>query len=98
MTCDAETIPRDATDYLKTHVGIAHYLAAAFETREVDDITHALATIALARGMSDTAKMTGLPRGTLYKAIGEAADTTLSTVLPVRSAMNSSPKAKPKSA
>jgi probable addiction module antidote protein len=45
---NAKTIPWDATDYLKTDDDIAEYLAAAFETGEVDDVTHALATIARA--------------------------------------------------
>ena len=86
----------DATDYLKTDDDIAEYLAAAFEMGEVDDVTHALATIARARGMSDTAKGAGLSRGTLYKAIGEGANPTLSTFLSVLSAMNISLSAKPK--
>ena len=65
MTEATKSIPWDATDYLKTDDDIAEYLAAAFETGEVDDVTHALATIARARGMSDTAKVAGLSRGTL---------------------------------
>lgn len=36
-------------------VDAAEYLAAAFEMGQVNDVTHALATIARARGMSYTA-------------------------------------------
>jgi probable addiction module antidote protein len=98
MDTNAKTIPWDASDYLKTDDDIAEYLAAAFETGEVDDVTHALATIARARGMTETAKTAGLSRGTLYKAIGEGANPTLSTFLSVLSAMNISLSAKPKAA
>lgn len=93
-----KTIPWGATGYLKSDDDIAEYLAAAFETGEVDDVTHALATIARARGMSETAKVAGLSRGTLHKAIGEGANPTLSTFMSVLSAMNISLTAKPKAA
>jgi probable addiction module antidote protein len=97
MTTETVAVtPWDATDYLKTDDDIAEYLAAAFETGEVDDVTHALATIARARGMTDTAKTAGLSRGTLYKATREGANPTLSTFLSVLGAMNISLSAKPK--
>jgi probable addiction module antidote protein len=96
MRQDAVSISRwDATDYLKTDDEIADYLAAAFETGEADDVTHALATIARARGMSETAKVAGLSRGTLYKAIGDGANPTLTTLLAVMRAMNMTLSAKP---
>ena len=95
-TPNAQALPWDAIDYLKTDDDIAEYLAAAFETGEVDDVTHALATIARARGMSETAKVAGLSRGTLYKAIGEGANPSLSTFMSVLRAMNISLSAKPK--
>ena len=88
----------DATNYLNSDEDIAEYLGAAFETGDVDDVTHALATIARARGMSDTAKDAGLARGTLYKAIGEKANPTLSTLMAVLGAMNICLTAKPKPA
>lgn len=91
-----KTIPWDAVDYLKTDDDIAEYLAAAFETGDVGDVTHALATIARARGMTETAKSAGLARGSLYKAIGEGANPTLSTLLAVLNAMNVTLSAKPK--
>jgi probable addiction module antidote protein len=91
-----KVIPWDATDYLKTDEDIAEYLAVVFETGDVDDVTHALATIARARGMSETAKNAGLSRGTLYKAIGAGANPTLSTFMSVLDAMNISLSAKPK--
>jgi probable addiction module antidote protein len=97
MTAETTTVTRwDAADYLKTDDDVAEYLAVAFETGEVDDVTHALATIARARGMTDTARTAGLARGTLYKATREGANPTLSTFLAVLNAMNISLSAKPK--
>ena len=96
MTNASATIPWDATDYLKSDDDIAEYLAAAFETGDVGDVTHALANIARARGMTETAKSAGLARGSLYKAIGEGATPTLSTLLAVLGAMNISLSAKSK--
>jgi probable addiction module antidote protein len=78
----------DAANYLKTDEDVADYLAAAFETGELEDATHALATIARARGMSDIARNAGLARGSLYKAIGDGANPTLSTLLAVMNALN----------
>jgi probable addiction module antidote protein len=78
----------DAITYLKSDEDIAEYLAAAFETGELDDATHALATIARAKGMTEIAKSAGLARGSLYKAIGDGANPTLSTLLSVMNALN----------
>ena len=86
----------DITTYLKSDEDIAEYLAAAFETGEVSDVTHALATIARAKGMTQTAKRAGLSRGTLYKAVGEEANPTLSTLLLVMNAFNVTLTSKPK--
>jgi len=84
----AETIlPFDAADYLTSEQAIADYLAAAFETGEAADVSHALATIARARGVGKLARQTGKARGTLYKAIGDGANPTLETLLPLLRAM-----------
>lgn len=93
-----KTIPWDAADYLQTEEDVAEYLAAALETGEVSDVTHALATIARARGVSETARTAGLARGSLYKAIGEGANPTLSTLLAVLKALGIRLSAKPQSA
>jgi probable addiction module antidote protein len=86
----------DIATYLKSDEDIAEYLAAAFETGEVSDVTHALATIARTKGMTQIAKSAGLSRGTLYKAIGDDANPTLSTLLSVMNAFNVTLTAKPK--
>ena len=73
MASANKTTRWDAAVYLESDEDIAEYLAAAFETGEAEDVTHALATIARARGMSEIARNAGLARGSLYKAIGEGA-------------------------
>ncbi len=83
-----KTIPWDAARYLETDDDIAEYLAAAFETGESADVVHALSTIVRARGMTEVAKSAGLARGSLYKAMDEGANPTLSTLLQVMNAMN----------
>jgi probable addiction module antidote protein len=88
----------DIATYLESDADIADYLAAAFETGELDDVTHALATIARAKGMTETAKTAGLARGSLYKAIGDGANPTLSTLLALLNALNITLSAKPKMA
>ena len=75
----------DAAVFLESEADIAEYLAAAFETGELDDVTHALATIARARG-------------SLYKAIGEGANPTLATLFSVLNALNVSLSVKPRAA
>ena len=91
-----ETIPWDATEYLTSDGDIAEYLAAAFETGDIDDVTHALATIVKARGVADTARNAGLARGSLYKAVSEGANPTLATLLSLLNALNVTLSIKPK--
>ncbi|WP_353230269.1 addiction module antidote protein [Novosphingobium sp.] len=86
----------DIAAHLVTDADIVEYLAAAFETGEVGDVTHALATIARAKGMTETAKSAGLSRGSLYKAVGAGANPTLSTLLSVLDALNVTLSVKPK--
>jgi probable addiction module antidote protein len=91
-----EFTPWDAADDLATDQDIAEYLAAAFETGEITDVTHALATIARARGMTETARDAGLARGSLYKAVGEGANPTLGTLLALLNALNVTLTIKPR--
>ena len=93
-----ETLNWDAAAYLETPEDVAEYLAAAFETGDLDDVTHALSTIARARGMTEISRTTGLARGSLYKAIGEGANPTLATLMSLLSALNVTLSVKPKAA
>ncbi len=47
-------LPFDAADYLTSEEAVADYLAAAFETGDATDVSHALATIGWARGVGKT--------------------------------------------
>jgi len=93
-----KTVPWDAATYLESETDVADYLAAAFEAGDLDDVTHALATIARARGMTEMARSAGLARGSLYKGIGEGANPTLATLFSVLKALNVSLSIKPKAA
>jgi len=98
MAMAGKTVPWDATAYLESDADVADYLAAAFETGDLDVVTLALATIARARGMTEMAKTAGLARGSLYKALGEGANPTLATLFSVLNALNVSLSVKPKAA
>jgi probable addiction module antidote protein/putative addiction module killer protein len=87
-TMAEKIIPFDTASYLETDSDIAGYLAAAFETNDPEDVTHALATIARARGMTDLSRKSGVARGSLYKAIGEGANPTLGTLLSLMAALD----------
>lgn len=86
----------DTAIYLKTDSDIAEYLATAFETNDPDDVTHALATIARARGVTGLSRKSGVARGTLNKAIGEGANPTLGTLLSLMAALEMNLTVKPK--
>lgn len=93
-----KTLAWDAATYLETPEDVAEYLAAAFETGDLEDVTHALSTIGRAHGMTEIARTTGLARGSLYKAIGEGANPTLATLMSLLSALNVTLSVKPKAA
>ena len=93
-----KTIAWDAASYLETPHDVPEYLAAAFETGDLSDVTHALSTIARARGMTEVSRTSGLARGSLYKAIGEGANPNLATLLSLMSALNVTLSVKPKAA
>ena len=93
-----KTLAWDAAAYLETPQHVAEYIAAAFETGDLSDVTHALSTIARARGMTEISRTAGLARGSLYKAIGEGANPTLATLMSLLSALNVTLSVKPKAA
>lgn len=70
----------DAADYLKTPVAIAEYLNEAFESGDTAYISHALDTVARAKGMTNIAKETGLGRESLYKTFRPGAKPEFDTV------------------
>lgn len=82
-----ETTKFDIQDHLKTPGDIAAYLEAVFEDGDPALITHALGDIARAKGMTKVAKMTGLTRASLYKALSPEGHPEFATVLKVMRAL-----------
>lgn len=82
-----KTFRWDAAEHLETEEDIAMYLDAAFETGDPEDVVHALGVVARARGMTEIARQAGISRGSLYKAIGEDGNPTLTTLMAVMKAL-----------
>ncbi|MCL2482674.1 MAG: putative addiction module antidote protein [Propionibacteriaceae bacterium] len=75
----------NAAEYLDTEDAIAAYLEAVAE-EDIAMLPAALGTVARARGMSALARDTGLARESLYRALSEDGNPTLSTLIKVLSA------------
>lgn len=59
----------DAAPYLDSEAAIAAYLTDILETNDAALLASALGDIARARGMSEIAKLAGITREALYKAL-----------------------------
>jgi probable addiction module antidote protein len=77
----------DPADNLKTPHDIAAYLNAALEEDDPVLFLAALGDVARARGMTDIAKITGLGRESLYKALAPGAQPRYDTVIRVMHAV-----------
>lgn len=75
----------DAAEYLDTEEAIAAYLEAVAD-EDIALLPAALGTVARARGMTALARDTGLARESLYRALSEDGNPTLSTLSKVLSA------------
>ena len=82
-----KTTPWDTADYLKTEKDIAYYLEAVFEDGDPELITHALGTVARAKGMTKIAHSAGLGRESLYKALSAEGNPEFATILKVLRAL-----------
>lgn len=82
-----ETTKFDAADYLKSQEAQAEYLSLAFAADDDAEIKLAIATVARARGMAETAKDASLSRQGLYKSLSTQGDPKLSTLLGVLKAL-----------
>jgi len=65
--------PFEAADYLDSEEVIAEYLSAAAEDPNPDVFLAALKDVAKARGVAQIAKVSGLGRESLYKALSPGA-------------------------
>lgn len=83
----AKLIPFDAARYLTDDAAVAEYVTAVLEADDPDLLLLALADIARARGMAEVAKVAGLGRESLYKALSPGAKPRFDTVLKVARAL-----------
>jgi probable addiction module antidote protein len=88
----------DAADYLDTEERQAAYITAAFETGNADFVRDALGIVARARGIGEIAKIAGLNRENLCKALGEAGNPEFSTVMRIVRALGLKLSARPSEA
>ncbi len=82
-----ETAKWDGAEFLETPEAIAAYLEAAFEDGDSAVITHALGVVARSEGMTEVARLTGLTRASLYKALSADGHPEFATVLKVVQAL-----------
>jgi probable addiction module antidote protein len=59
----------DMAEHLDSDQAIAEYLTIVMEENDPSELTHALGVIARARGMAEVARVSGLTREALYKAL-----------------------------
>jgi len=77
----------DAADYLETTEDISHFLEDAFAEGDPAFIAHALGIVARSKGMSELADQVGVSRQSLYVALSESGNPSLSTFLGVLKAL-----------
>ncbi|MBZ9988622.1 putative addiction module antidote protein [Mesorhizobium sp. BH1-1-5] len=77
----------DAAKFLDTEDDIVAYLDAVMEEGDLSFLCKALGDVARSRGMTEIAKKTGMSRESLYKALSEKGNPSLSTVAAVLDAM-----------
>ena len=82
-----ETRPFDPARYLGSDEGAAAFMDEAFQTGDPAFITHALGTVARARGMTQIARDAGVSRESLYRALGGTGNPEFATVLCVMEAL-----------
>jgi probable addiction module antidote protein len=85
----------DAAAYLDTEERQVAYISAALETGDADFVRDALGLVARARGMSKVAKIAGLNRESLYKALGETGNPEFGTVMRIVRALGLTLSARP---
>lgn len=85
MTQSPKTVTRsyDVARHLRDEASRAPYLEAAFEDGDPRLIAVALGAIARAKGMTEVARVAGLSRESLYRALSEGGNPELGTILKV---------------
>lgn len=73
----------DMAEHLDSDEAIAQYLSMVLEENDPAELTHALGTIARARGMTEVARASGLTREALYKALRPTSQPRFDTIMRV---------------
>ncbi len=94
----AKTTRFDAADYLDSEERQVAYITAALESGDADFVRDALGVVAKARGMGEIAKIAGLNRESLYKALGETGNPEFGTVMRIVRALGLTLAARPAAA
>jgi probable addiction module antidote protein len=82
-----KTRPFDPAKYLDDDEAIADYLTDALETGDPAFVSDSLGVVARARGMSDIARIAGMSRESLYRALSADGNPKFETVLRVMHAL-----------
>lgn len=90
-----KTAPFDAAEYLKTATARAEYITAALETNDPAFIRDAVGVVARSIGMSKVAKVAGVTREGLYKALGPSGNPEFGTVIGLMPALQLKLSARP---
>ncbi|TPM39380.1 putative addiction module antidote protein [Mesorhizobium sp. B2-2-3] len=77
----------DASEHLESEEMIFAYINAAFEEGDPALVTAALGDVARARGMTQIAKMAGVSRESLYKALSAEGNPEFATIMKVMQAL-----------
>jgi probable addiction module antidote protein len=85
----------DAAGYLDSEQRQVAYITAALESGDADFVRDALGVVAKARGMGGIAKIAGLNRESLYKALGESGNPEFGTVMRIVRALGLTLAARP---
>lgn len=85
----------DITEHLKSEEDIAAYLTLVIEEGDAAELAHALGLAARARGMSEVARVAGLTREALYKALRPNARPRFDTINRVCGALGVRLEARP---
>jgi probable addiction module antidote protein len=79
--------PFDHTKYLQTEAGQVEYLTLCAEDNDPKTLAVALGHVARARGMTQLARDTGVTREALYRALSDAGNPELGTIMKVLAAL-----------
>jgi len=82
-----KTQPFDPAAYLDDAESLAAYMSEALATEDPAFIADALGVVARARGMSEIARLSGLSRESLYRALSPDGNPEFNTILRVVRAM-----------